>query len=120
MTKWKSVLFHGNPDRFSKKETRYFHELIVRNPKAKKLESLSVQSRIRHESEDDPDYVEYGFAEGNFTGWTEEEVQEYVDRFRYEVRSPYDCTGKPFTTYIHGHVNPDGRLSICHYVGSDI
>ena len=119
MTKWKYEFYKGNLKRFSKRELACLRRLHFVEP-PKKLESLSVQSRIRHESEDDPDYVEYGFAEGDFTGWTEEEIQEYLDGFRYEIHSPYDCTGKPFTKYIHGHVNPDGRLSICHHVGADI
>lgn len=37
----------------------------------------------------------------DFEEESDEEMQRSIDELRVEINSPYDCTGKPFTSFIH-------------------
>ena len=37
----------------------------------------------------------------DFEEESDEEMQRSIDELRVEINSPYDCTGKPFSSWIH-------------------
>lgn len=51
---------------------------------------------------------------------TDAEIQEYFDGMVVEIHSAYDCTGRPFTRYIHWHRNPNGMVSYVHAMTLDV
>lgn len=49
-----------------------------------------------------------------------EDIEEMKEAEWCFINSPYDCTGRTFTQYIHTHINPSGWVSWIHYKGLDI
>ena len=43
----------------------------------------------------------YEYAIVPADGWTDADIAKAVKGLYVEINSPYDCTGKPFTVYIH-------------------
>ena len=79
---------------------------------------LTAAARVGY-SDDSDSYVEYGFLKCK--GYSDDEVREILDEvIRYQVYSPYDCTGQPFTQWIDWHRNPSGLISYVHHIGIDV
>lgn len=51
---------------------------------------------------------------------TDEELREYFDGMRVVIDSPYDCTGRAFTSHISWHRNPCGLVSYVHAMAVDV
>lgn len=103
-------------------------ELIAKNPagieriKKKYRETLS---RVQKEDclknsivngcsrfyfhEDGEGFTEYRILNGFYTP---HEIQELVDKSWTTISSPYDCTGRLFTAYIHARQTPVGLVWI--------
>lgn len=88
---------------------------------AKPILPLQEDSRHRWREDGESGY-EYGFLPfGDMSGWTDEEVQEFVDDEMWIcINSPYDCTGQVFTHWINWHRNPNGMISFIHCKGLDV
>ena len=67
-------------------------------------------------SEDGESITEYRIRKGFYTP---HEIQELVDQSWTAINSPYDCTGKLFTVYIHARQTPVGLVWI-HRKGLDV
>ena len=50
--------------------------------------------------EDWESWYEYAIMP-DFEEESDEEMQRNIDELRVEINSPYDCTGKPFSSWIH-------------------
>jgi len=50
---------------------------------------------------------------------TDEEAQDLCDSMRYNINSPYDCTGRIFTAWISWKRVPCG-IAIIHRMGLDV
>ena len=81
---------------------------------------LPLWHSTRRRTTGDESMVEYGFV-------SREEVEEYPSaeecvRDLFEVRndSPYDCSGRFVTGWLHWHENPDGSVSVVHHMFLDI
>lgn len=64
--------------------------------------------------------VQYGFFDGH--NKSDADVREFIDEY-IRIRppySPYDCTGRPFTMYVHWHRNPSGLISFVNHIGLDV
>lgn len=68
-------------------------------------------------SEDGESWYEYCIIED--CGKTDEEIQDYVDGLERHIYSQYDCTGRPFTRWIHWKRVPAG-IVIVHALGLDL
>lgn len=85
--------------------------------------SLAEVSRTRYWDEMGEYFTEYGILPETYH-FTEEEGED-LDRalyhlFGYEIHSPFDCTGLKFTISIHGHRNPNGKISVIHRMAIDV
>lgn len=85
--------------------------------KPRVIESLINNPRFY--DEDSESFYEYWLEDG-MEDWTDEEIKQYADDMIERIYSPWDCTGKRFTIYIHYHRNPSGLVSFVHYFGIDI
>lgn len=91
----------------------------VRTPRyGNSIESLMESEHIVA----DPDAPEYwsvfGFVDPEDA--TDEEIQDYFDDMRVVINSPYDCTGRAFTSSLTWHRNPSGLVSYVHRMAVDI
>ncbi len=50
----------------------------------------------------------------DFEEESDEEMQRSIDELRVEIHSPYDCTGKPFSNFIHWKRTKAGVVIIRH------
>lgn len=83
--------------------------------------SLMNEERIGNANENGEGFTEYGFLPDKLSVYSDEEIQEWIDNNMWEeIRSPYDCTGKRFSYWIHFHRNPCGRISYVHRMGVDV
>lgn len=90
-----------------------------RKKPARPIKPLLEETRVRYWN-DGESFTEYGFLPTRMSEWDDETVQEYVDDLWEEIRSPYDCTGRRFSTAIEWHRNPSGRISCVHHFSIDI
>ena len=75
----------------------------------------------RSVADGDEAYIDFGFLPEGSSDWSDEDIVDYLDDgYRMTIRSPYDCTGRPFTRWFHWHRNPCGRVSFTHHVGIDV
>ena len=51
--------------------------------------------------------------------YDDETLDEAANNMRIEIRSPYDCTGQPFTHWIHWNRTPAGVVFV-HCIGLDV
>lgn len=94
-------------------------ERRVHKQKVKELKPITEVSRYYYDREDyDSSFCEFWLED--LQGWTDEDIKEYVEDMWERINSPYDCTGKRFTIYIHWHRNPCGLVSFVHYMGIDL
>lgn len=94
-------------------------ERRVHKQKVKELKPITEVSRCYYYREDyDSSFCEFWLED--LQGWTDEDIKEYVEDMWERINSPYDCTGKRFTIYIHWHRNPCGLVSFVHYMGIDL
>lgn len=96
---------------------RYFAKGFKKQKPNKPIKSLQDDWHVIYD-EDGEGWTEYGFFSAE--GLTDEEINEYVEGMRAEIRSPYDCTGKAFTMWIDWHRNPDTSISVIHRLGLDV
>ena len=85
--------------------------------------SLMEETRIRCWDKWGEYFTEYGFLPEtyHFDEAEGEELDRALDeQFRCRCYYPFDCTGQRFTISIHGHRNPNGRISVIHKMGIDI
>lgn len=50
----------------------------------------------------------------DFKEESDEEMQRNIDELKIEINGPYDCTGKPFSSYIHWKRTKAGVVIIRH------
>lgn len=109
---------------FDKKEKRVLKRALKQICKLSPWQgicSLMNEERIGNANEDGEGFTEYGFLPDKLSVYSDEEVQEWIDENMWEeIRSPYDCTGKRFSYWIHFHRNPCGRISYVHRMGIDV
>lgn len=101
-----------------KREKRILKHFLKKKP-ARPVVSLLDDSRVYYWN-DGESFAEYGFLPSRMSEWTDEEIEEYISDLWEYIRSPYDCTGKRFTTGIDWHRNPNGRISCVHHFSIDI
>ena len=80
----------------------------------------SLSDEWRHRACEDGEHgVDYTFIEDS--GETDDEIRDYIEsEVGYpEIHSPYDCTGKPFTTSIHWKRTPGG-IALIHRWALDV
>ena len=94
---------------------RLMYEAENRREREQIKAPLYACDRVRYN--DDDTRTEYGFFVG--TGWTDDEIKEELELMKYEINSPYDCTGRPYTIIIKWHRNPSGLISYVHWIGYD-
>ncbi len=94
---------------------RYILKRIHRQKPAQELPPLFELERTR--ADGDEGLVRYGFLGKDMT---DEEIEEELDYMRIRINSPYDCTGKLFTAWIHWHRNPTGIVTYAHHMRLDV
>lgn len=97
----------------------YKHEFGGRT--APTVRGLTERPRRRYEDADGYGeyWTEYGFFNG--AGMSDDDIREYIDEnIRVRIYSPYDCTGQPFTRFVHWHKNPTGLVSYINYMALDV
>lgn len=109
-------------DRISDEKQREIIKRIIKKNsnqgEAREALPLTDAARVGY-SDDCDNWVEYGFLKGK--DYSDDEVREILDEaVRYNIYSPYDCTGKAFTLWIDWHRNPSGLISYVHHVGLDV
>lgn len=68
----------------------------------------------RAQKDDDwESWVEYTIMP-DFKEESDEEIQRSIDELEVTVCSPYDCTGKPFSRFIHWNRTPCGIVIVRH------
>lgn len=94
------------------------HDIYNQKP-AKPIEPLWDVPRRRYDEES---YLEYGFYQG-MEEMTDAEINEFFNE-SVAICIPgwmdWDCTGRPFTVWLHWKRNPNGDVSFIHRVGYDI
>lgn len=75
--------------------------------------------RYRHANTEDG-YIEYGYITLHGELYTDEELQDEIDRMTVSINTMYDCSGELFTYSIRYHRNPCGAVSFVHEMHLDI
>ena len=103
----------------TKREKKFYSKIFGMRP-LRPLQSLLYEERQRVQYESEPDVIRYGFLPEKMSQFSDEDLQIIIEEMMWmDIRSPYDCTGKPFTKWIDWHRNPNGRISYQHYIGVD-
>lgn len=103
---------------------RYRKSIQVRNqdPLAKSLRDHRWRDfwmcgtdlwRRRYNDECGESWVEYTIMP-DFKEESDEEIQRSIDELEVTISSPYDCTGKPFSRFIHWSRTPCGIVIVRH------
>ena len=80
--------------------------------------AISIQEEWRTlYSTDGESWTEYVIFED--CGESDDEIREYVASLERHIYSPYDCTGTPFTRWIHWRRVPAG-IVVIHALSLDI
>lgn len=80
--------------------------------------SLREADRVMTEDGEEG-WTEYGFYALD-SSMTNDEISEWFEEnVVVRIWSDYDCTGKPFTAWLHWHRNPCGLVSFVHYLSID-
>lgn len=92
-------------------ELRRITDPLIASPLRRPMKQLfKLPWRVRYDREDYESHAEYCIvADAKFTN---EEKQELIELLWINIFSPYDCTGKVFTTSIHIADLPCGTLII--------
>lgn len=100
----------------NKKHNRYGYTVP---DKSNPLEvPLYDKSRLIADKNDSESWYEYGIL--HMEDWSDEAVSGYFDSRKLRIYSQYDCTGKPFTFWLHWHRNPDRSVSFVHQLCVDV
>ena len=103
--------------RWLKQQYKDYDSCIVRDKLAR---SLCDVERTRVDAYDDS-WKHYGFICDFDDDLTDEEIDDwFYTHMRVEIHSAYDCTGRPFTSYIRWHRNPSGAVSYIHCMELDV
>lgn len=114
--------------RWLKRQAKEYGTYAMRDKLAHGMGDGTLWQRYAFEDEG---WKSYGFVLGEqFADWydvettndlTDDEITEWFDgNMRVIDDSPYDCTGRVFTRYIHWHRNPDGAISYVHAVAMNV
>lgn len=112
---------HGFDSTADEMYTRLIRKKFHRIPPPRPLKPLIKEERVRNIGEDGDAVMFYGFAPIDPDGMTDDEIRkELYDAMEVRICSPYDCTGKLFTSNIYFHRNPNGYISYIHTMQLDV
>ena len=116
--------------RWLKSQAKEFGCYAAKDSLAHSMQGGTFYQRFRPD-EDGEGWKLYGFVLGEEFAdrydvettfeLTDDEIWEFFDRFvAFGTGRGWDCSGRPFTQYIHWHRNPDGAISYVHKVALDV
>lgn len=92
---------------------RDYRRILRRAPVRQKLPLIAEERTI---ATSDESLATYRIYPGK---WSKNDIEELVEDMTIRINSPYDCTGKLFTEYIHAEPCNIG-LVVVHHMSIDV